>query len=102
MSKNNVLWVEKDSSEVEKIFVVGRGFFEMEKERAFFLEVKQACEVKLKSSCLWVTQNVLGKARKTTASTVVTGICMARPIDLSQVICVVKYDLIEMETVLVI
>jgi hypothetical protein len=34
--------VEKDFSGVEKIFVVGKGFFEVEKERAFFLEVKQA------------------------------------------------------------
>lgn len=102
MSKNNVVLVEKDSFEVENIFVVGRGFFAMVKERAFFLEVKQACEVRLKFSCLWVIQNVLGKARKMIASTVVTGICMARPTDLSQVICVVKYDLIEMETVLVI
>lgn len=102
MSKNNALWVEKDSSEAGKIFVVGRGFFEKEKERAFFLEVKQACEVKLKSSFLWVTQNVLGKVRKMIASTVVTGICVARTTDMIQVIHVVKYDLIEMETVLVI
>jgi hypothetical protein len=49
--------VEKDFSAAERIFVVGRDFFEVEKERAFFLEAKQAYEVKLKSSCLWVTQN---------------------------------------------
>jgi hypothetical protein len=44
--------------------VVGRGFFEAEKGRAVFLEANQACEVKLKSSCLWVTQNALGKVRR--------------------------------------
>lgn len=62
MSGNNVLWVEKDFSEVEKIFGVGKGFvevgrgsFEVWKEKAFFLEVKEACGVRLKSSLLWVT-----------------------------------------------
>jgi hypothetical protein len=50
MSGNNVLWAEKDFSEVEKIFVVGRGSFELGKETASFLEVKEACEVILKSS----------------------------------------------------
>jgi hypothetical protein len=49
MSGNNVLWAEKDFSEVEKIFVVGRGSFELGKEIAFFLKVKEACEVKLNS-----------------------------------------------------
>jgi hypothetical protein len=63
-SKNNDLWAEKDFYGVVKIFVVGRGFFEVEKERAFFLKVKQACEVKLKSSYLLVIQNALEKVRE--------------------------------------
>jgi hypothetical protein len=44
----------------------------------------------------------LGEVTKMIVSTVVTVICVERPTDLVQVIYVVKYDLIEMETVLVI
>jgi hypothetical protein len=61
MSGSNALWVEKDFSVVGKIFGVGKGFFEVgrgsfevEKEKAFFLQVKEACGVKLKSSLLLV------------------------------------------------
>jgi hypothetical protein len=49
MNGNNVPWVEKDFSELEKIFLVGRGSFVLGKETVFFLMVKDACEVKLNS-----------------------------------------------------
>jgi hypothetical protein len=72
------------------------------KERVFFLEVKEACGVKLKSSWLWVTLHALGEVTEMIFLNVVIPICVERPTTLIQVIYVAKYDLIEMETVLVI
>jgi hypothetical protein len=63
----------------------------VQKERTFLLEVKV-------KSYLWVTQNGLAKARKMTVLNMVTRICVAWPTNLIQV----KYDLVGMETVLVI
>lgn len=108
MSGSNVLWVEKDFSVVEKIFGVGKGFFEggrgsfeVGKEKAFFLQAKVACGVKLKSSLLWVTEDVLGEVNEMFFSTVAIVTSVEMPTTSIQVIYMVKYNLIETETALV-
>lgn len=96
--------MEKDFSVAEKIFGVGKGFFEVErgsfevgKEKASFLEVKEACGVKLKSSVFWVTQDVLGEVSVMFFSTVAIVTSVEMPTTSIQVIYMVKYNLIETE-----